>query len=436
MSGQPTLEALTEAQAAAELERLAAELCAHDLAYHQADAPTISDADYDALKRRNAQIEARFPALARPDSPSLKVGAPVSAQFAAVRHGAPMISLDNAFAPQDVSEWVARARRFLKLPADEPLAFTVEPKIDGLSANVRYEHGRLVQGATRGDGREGEDVTANLLSIGEIPHRLAGAGWPDLIEVRGEVYLGHADFAALNASAEAEAVALTETRAARAAARAEKSGTAAHPSQAIEVKPRTYANPRNAAAGSLRQIDPAVTARRPLRFFAYAWGETSQAFAATQWEALKAFESWGFQVNPLSDCVDGEAALLKAYARLQHLRPELGYDIDGVVYKLDRLDWQARLGSVGRAPRWAIAHKFPAEQAQTVLEGIGHSGRPHGLADAGGQAAPRHGRRRGGEERHPAQRRRDRPQGRAHRRCGADPTRRRRDPAGARAGGA
>ena len=372
MSAAAPVEDLAEAEAAAELARLAAELSAHDLAYHQADAPTISDADYDALKRRNAQIEARFPALARADSPSSKVGAPASAQFGAVRHGAPMISLDNAFAPEDVTAFVDRARRFLKLPSDEVLAFTVEPKIDGLSANIRYEHGRLVQGATRGDGREGEDVTANLLSIGEIPHRLSGSGWPALIEVRGEVYLGHADFAALNAAAEADGLALAEARAARAAARAQKSGGGG-PAEAeapLEVKARTYANPRNAAAGSLRQIDPTITAQRPLRFFAYAWGEVSAAFAQTQWEALRAFEAWGFPVNPLSERVEGETALLDAYARFGRLRPDLGYDIDGVVYKLDRLDYQARLGAVGRAPRWAIAHKFPAEQAQTVLEGI------------------------------------------------------------------
>jgi DNA ligase (NAD+) len=333
----------TEAQAAAELERLAADILAHDLAYHQADAPTVSDGDYDALKRRNAAIEAAFPQLVRADSPSQRVGAAPSAQFAPVAHGAPMISLDNAFSEGDVADFTARARRFLKLDAEEPLAFTVEPKIDGLSANLRYEHGRLVQGATRGDGRTGEDVTANLLTIAEIPRRLHGDGWPDLIEVRGEVYLSHEAFAAMNAAAEAAA-----------------DGRAA----------RIYANPRNAAAGSLRQIDPAVTATRPLRFFAYAWGETSAPFAQTQWEALQAFARWGFPVNPLSRRVESETALLAAYAEFERTRPTLGYDIDGVVYKLDRLDWQGRLGAVGRAPRWAIAHKFPAEQAQTVLEDI------------------------------------------------------------------
>ena len=247
------MTALTLDDARAELERLAAELAAHDLAYHQADAPTVSDAEYDALKRRNAELEARFPQLVRPDSPSLRVGAAPSAQFAAVRHGAPMISLDNAFADEDVTAFADRARRFLKLSPEEPLAFTAEPKIDGLSANIRYERGRLVQAATRGDGRTGEDVTRNILTIADIPHRLVGEGWPDRIEIRGEVYIGHDDFAALNAAAEAAA----------------GEGKAR----------RTYANPRNAAAGSLRQIDPTITAKRPLRFFAYAWGETSAPFA-------------------------------------------------------------------------------------------------------------------------------------------------------------
>ncbi len=340
------LEALDIASAAEELARLAHALAAHDLAYHTEDAPSVSDADYDALKRRNAALEARFPDLVRPDSPSLRVGAASSTQFQPVTHGVPMLSLDNAFSDADVAEWTARIRRFLKLDAATPLAFTAEPKIDGLSANIRYEHGRLVQGATRGDGRTGEDVTANLFTLPEVelPRRLAGEGWPERIEIRGEVYIGHADFAAMNAAAE---TALAEGRPARA-----------------------YANPRNAAAGSLRQVDPAVTATRPLRFFAYAWGEASAAFAQTQAEALAKLAAWGFRVNPLSRRVECEAALAAEYAQLQRLRPDLGYDIDGVVYKVDRLDWQARLGAVGRVPRWAIAHKFPAEQARTVLEDI------------------------------------------------------------------
>ncbi len=340
------VDALSEAEAAGELERLARELAAHDLAYHGADAPTVSDAEYDALKRRNAALEARFPALVRPDSPSLKVGARPSTQFAPVTHGAPMLSLDNAFTPEDVAEFAARVRRFLRLDADAELAFTAEPKIDGLSANIRYERGVLVQGATRGDGRTGEDVTANLLTLpdSELPRRLAGEGWPERIEIRGEVYIRHADFAAMNAAAEAVAA---EGRTGR-----------------------TYANPRNSAAGSLRQVDPAVTAQRPLRFFAYAWGETSAAFARTQREALDRLAAWGFPVNPLARRVEAVADLDAVYAELMRLRPDLGYDIDGVVYKVDRLDWQARLGAVGRQPRWATAHKFPAERAQTVLEAI------------------------------------------------------------------
>ena len=338
---------LTEAEAAAELERLARELAAHDLAYHQSDAPTVSDAEYDALKRRNAELEARFPGQVRPDSPSLRVGAAPAAQFSPVTHGQPMLSLDNAFSREDVAEFAARIRRFLRLPADEALAFTAEPKIDGLSANIRYERGVLVQGATRGDGRTGEDVTANLLTLpeAELPRRLKGEGWPERIEVRGEVYIRHADFAAMNAAAEA---AIAEGR----------------------KNVRTYANPRNAAAGSLRQIDPEVTRTRPLRFFAYAWGETSAPFAETQAEALARFEAWGFPVNPLSRRVPDAEGLEAVYAELMQGRAGLGYDIDGVVYKVDRLDWQGRLGAVGRVPRWATAHKFPAEQAVTVLEGI------------------------------------------------------------------
>ncbi len=340
------VEELDEAAAAAELERLAREIAAHDLAYHTADAPSVSDAAYDALKRRNAELEARFPHAVRLDSPSLRVGAAPSAQFSPVTHGTPMLSLDNAFTGEDVAEFAARVRRFLKLDADAPLAFTAEPKIDGLSANLRYERGVLVQGATRGDGRTGEDVTANLLTLpeSELPRRLAGSGWPERIEVRGEVYIRHADFAAMNAEAEA---AIAEGR-----------------------RARTYANPRNAAAGSLRQVDPEVTRRRPLRFFAYAWGEVSTPFAATQWEALERFRAWGFPVNPLSRRVDDVSGLEAVYEELGRDRAGLGYDIDGVVYKVDRLDWQARLGAVGRIPRWGTAHKFPAERAQTVLEGI------------------------------------------------------------------
>jgi DNA ligase (NAD+) len=335
---EPTVESLTEAEAQAELARLAAEMARHDALYAEA-APEISDADYDALRLRNLAIETRFPALVREDSPSRKVGAPVSSQFAEVRHGVPMLSLDNAFDDGDVTDFVARIRRFLNLPGDEVIAFVAEPKIDGLSANLRYENGILVQGATRGDGRAGEDITANLKTIGDIPHRLKGSGWPALIEVRGEVYAPNDAFAAFNAAAEAEGR-------------------------------RTYANPRNFAAGSLRQIDPTVTAQRPLSFFAYAWGETSEPFAATQGEALEKFKAWGFPVNPRSTRVEGAEGLIGIHHGLETDRAQLGYDIDGVVYKVDRLDWQSRLGFVSRSPRWAIAHKFPAQQATTVLEGI------------------------------------------------------------------
>jgi len=332
------VDTLTEPEAEAELARLAAEMAAHDAAYAEA-APTISDADYDDLKARNLAIETRFPTLIRPDSPSLKVGAPASTQFAEVRHGVPMLSLDNAFDETDVSDFVARIRRFLNLQASEIVAFVAEPKIDGLSANLRYENGILVQGATRGDGRAGEDITANLRTIADIPHRLKGTGWPARIEVRGEVYAPNDAFAAFNAEAEG-------------------------------AGRRTYANPRNFAAGSLRQIDPTVTAERPLRFFAYAWGETSEPFAQTQEQALQAFERWGFCVNPRSRRVDDAQGLIDLYRGLEADRAGLGYDIDGVVYKVDRLDWQSRLGFVSRSPRWAIAHKFPAQQATTVLEGI------------------------------------------------------------------
>ncbi len=326
-------------EAAAELERLAAQIAEHDRLYYVQQAPGLDDAAYDALKRRNAELEARHPTLMRPDSPSLRVGAPPSTSFAAVRHGVPMLSLDNAFNAAEVADFVARIRRFLKLDPAEPLAFTVEPKIDGLSANLRYEHGLLVQGATRGDGRTGEDITANLRTLSDIPAQLQGAGWPERIEVRGEIYLRHDAFAAMNMAAEA-------------------------------VGGRTYANPRNAASGSLRQIDPTVTASRPLRFFAYAWGETTAPFASTQWEALQRLRDWGFPVSELSHRVEGEDALDGQYRAFEDERPRLGFDIDGVVYKLDRLDWQERLGFAGRIPRWAIAHKFAPEQARTLVNDI------------------------------------------------------------------
>jgi DNA ligase (NAD+) len=329
---------LTEAEAAAALEQLADEIAGHDLRYFQQDAPSISDADYDALKRRNAEIEARFPHLVRENSPSLRVGAARAEAFAPVEHGVPMLSLDNSFSTEDTVEFDARVRRFLRLGEAE-VGYTAEPKIDGLSASLRYERGVLVQGATRGDGRVGEDVTDNLRTIGEIPHRLEGSGWPEVIEIRGEVYLGHADFAALNAAASA-------------------------------AGGRLYANPRNAAAGSLRQIDSKITAQRALRFFAYAWGLISAPFAETQEEALAALSAWGFQVTPQARRVVNAEGLIEAYAAMEALRPHLGFDIDGVVYKVDRLDWQTRLGFVSRSPRWAIARKFPAQRARTLLEAI------------------------------------------------------------------
>ena len=329
---------LTEAEAVEELTRLADAIAAHDIRYYQEDQPSVSDAGYDALKQRNAAIEAAFPHLIRENSPSLRVGAARAEQFSPVEHGVPMLSLDNAFSNEEAAEFDARIRRFLRLEG-ETVAYTAEPKIDGLSASIRYEKGVLVQGATRGDGRVGEDVTENLRTVSDIPKRLSGKGWPDVIEIRGEVYLGHAEFAALNAAA-------------------------------TEAGQKTYANPRNAAAGSLRQIDPKITAQRPLKFFAYAWGLFSQPFAETQWEALQLLKAWGFSTTPQSQRVEGAAGLLAAYADMEAERPKLGFDIDGVVYKVDRLDWQQRLGFITRTPRWAIARKFPAQRARTILEAI------------------------------------------------------------------
>jgi len=339
MQSPTPVETLTEAEAVEELTRLADEIARHDIAYHQHDEPLISDADYDALKRRNEDIEVRFPHLVRENSPSLRVGAARSEKFKAVEHGVPMLSLDNAFADEEAIDFDQRIRRFLRLSADETVGYTAEPKIDGLSCSILYRNGQLVRAATRGDGRVGEDVTANVRTIAEIPHKLAGDGWPEEIEVRGEVYLGHEEFAALNAAAAA-------------------------------AGQKTYANPRNAAAGSLRQIDARITATRPLRFFAYAWGAHSSPFAATQWEALQKLKSWGFQITADSRRVENAAGLLDAYAHMEARRPKLAFDIDGVVYKVDRLDWQQRLGFVSRAPRWGIARKFPAQQARTILEAI------------------------------------------------------------------
>ena len=333
----------TETQAAAELEALAAEIARHNRLYHTEDAPEITDAEYDALVRRNAAIEAAYPALKRADSPSGAVGAAPAEHLAKVAHARPMTSLDNAFSDDEVIEFVARVRRFLKLPDDEPVALTAEPKIDGLSCSLRYERGRLVQALTRGDGAVGEDVTANVRTVADIPDALRGDA-PDVFEVRGEVYMTKADFAALNARLLAEAE--------------------------DPAKARRFANPRNAAAGSLRQKDASVTATRPLRFLAHGLGEASAVPFDTQTALVARWRAWGFSVDPrFTTCVDVEEALA-AYRAIEAARADLPFDIDGVVYKLDRLDWQARLGIVGRAPRWAIAHKFPAQQAQTTLNAI------------------------------------------------------------------
>jgi DNA ligase (NAD+) len=333
------VEKLTRAEAEAELTRLAGEIAHHDLLYYQHDAPEISDADYDALRQRNAAVEARFPELVREDSPSLKVGAAPAEAFAKVTHLKPMLSLDNAFDEADVRDFAARVRRFLKLDGEAPLELTAEPKIDGLSANLLYEKGRFVRGATRGDGAVGEDITQNLRTLKDIPQRLKGSGIPDLIEMRGEVYMQRQDFIAMNAE------------------------------RAAAGEP-VFANPRNAAAGSVRQLDPSITARRPLRFFAYSWGEISARPAPTHWEMLRRFEEWGFAVNPLTELCRTIDEALTVHARIAETRAGLPYDIDGVVYKVNRLDWQDRLGMVSRAPRWATAHKFPAEQAVTKLNDI------------------------------------------------------------------
>jgi DNA ligase (NAD+) len=330
------LEDLTEAEAAAELARLADEIAHHDRAYHERDAPEISDADYDALRRRNNEIEARFPSLIRADSPSHRVGAAPDTGFAKVRHRVPMLSLDNAFDAADFADFTARAHRFLGTSG--ALRFVAEPKIDGLSINLLYEHGRFTRGSTRGDGTEGEDVTANLRTMKSVPERLRGEA-PALIEVRGEVFMTKADFLALN-----------ERQAA--------------------AEDRLFANPRNAAAGGLRQIDPRVTATRALSLFAYAQGESSEAVAATHWDYLARLKDWGFEVNPLSKLVGDEAEAAAFQNEMAMQRAGLAYDIDGVVYKIDDLTLQRRLGFVGRAPRWAIAWKFPAEQAITVLQNI------------------------------------------------------------------
>src|SRR3984893_876314 len=338
-ASKTAVDALTEAAAKTELKRLAAEIAEHDKRYHQEDAPTVSDADYDALRRRTAAIEAGFPQLVRPDSPSNRVGSAPAAKFAKVRHAVPMLSLGNAFAAEEVADFVSRVRRFLRLSAEEPVEFTAEPKIDGLSCSLRYEGGQLVSAATRGAGVVGEDVTANVRTIGDIPHRLRGKSVPEVCEIRGEVYMSHADFAALNAR------------------------------QAKEGR-QIYANPRNTAAGSLRQLDPAITAARPLEVFAYSYGEMSRIPADTQSGILHWLAGCGFTINPLIKICRSVEELVAFHHDIELKRATLGYAIDGVVYKVDRLDLQQRLGFVSRNPRWAIAHKFSAEKATTIIKAI------------------------------------------------------------------
>jgi DNA ligase (NAD+) len=341
-----------EAEAAQELERLAREIAHHNRLYHQQDAPEISDADYDALVRRNAELEALFPHLVRPDSPSAKVGAAPAAHLSKVPHALPMLSLDNAFDADAVRDFIGRIRRFLSLPQDEEIALTAEPKIDGLSCSLRYEQGVLVLAATRGDGATGEVVTENVRTIADIPTNLRssrakskGADTiPDVFEIRGEIYMTKADFAALNQRLLDEAD--------------------------DPAKARQFANPRNGAAGSLRQKDPAVTASRPLRFFAHGWGEASSLPAETQFGMMQAIAAWGFAVSPDLKRFTDVDSMLGHYAAIESGRADLPFDIDGVVYKVDRLDWQRRLGQVAKAPRWAIAHKFPAERAETILRAI------------------------------------------------------------------
>lgn len=330
-----SVEALTSAQAAEELKALASEMAGHDVAYYQNDDPDISDANYDALRLRNQAIEERFPDLKRADSPSDKVGVTPESGFGKIQHSVPMLSLGNAFNVQDLEDFDTRIRRFLSLDEAETISYTSEPKIDGLSASLRYEKGVFVKGATRGDGQVGEDITENLKTLKDIPLTLP-AGVPDIVEIRGEVYMAHEDFEILNR-------------------------------QQTEKGRKPFANPRNAAAGSLRQLDARITADRPLMFFAYTWGEMSDMPSDTQSGMITCFDKWGFTVNPDFKVFKDVAALNNHWRDIEERRSLLGYDIDGMVYKIDRLDWQSRLGFVSRAPRWAIAHKFPAEKAITKL---------------------------------------------------------------------
>ncbi|WP_112662572.1 NAD-dependent DNA ligase LigA [Microvirga flavescens] len=339
LSDPKSVDRLTPQEARDEHRALARDIAEHDQRYYQEDAPTVSDADYDALRQRYEALEDRFPELRSEESLTQKVGAKVSEKFKKIRHRVPMLSLANGFTDEDVQEFVERIRRFLQIKDGAPLVFTAEPKIDGLSLSLRYEHGRLVSAATRGDGAEGEDVTANARTVHDIPHVLKGHDVPEICEVRGEVYLSHADFAAINERQEAAG------------------------------KP-PFANPRNAAAGSLRQLDSAITASRPLKFFAYAWGEMSAMPSTTQHGMIAAFNSFGLKTNPWTKLCSSVEEMLAHYHAIEEDRANLGYDIDGVVYKVDDLSLQERLGFVSRSPRWALAHKFPAQKAVTVLEDI------------------------------------------------------------------
>ena len=330
---------MSEQAAKKRLKFLRLEIKSADSFYHQYDAPIMTDAAYDALRKELIELETEFPQLITKDSPTQTVGAKPSGKFGKIEHRVAMLSLDNAFTDEDVSDFCAKVKRFLSLEEDAPLAFTAEPKIDGLSAALRYEKGKLVTGATRGDGRTGEDVTANLRTVETIPLELKATGWPDVVEVRGEVYIDHADFEAMNAAQ-------------------------------VKAGKEPYKNPRNAAAGSLRQIDSSITATRPLKFFAYTWGEISNPLAPSQMEAVEQFKLWGFDTNPQMKCHDSPAQMIAHYREIEERRASLGYDIDGVVYKVNDLALQERLGFVSRAPRWAIAHKFPAEKAITTIEAI------------------------------------------------------------------
>jgi DNA ligase (NAD+) len=330
---------LDEAEAASELKRLATEIAHHDELYYRKDAPEISDAEYDALRARNEEIEARFPHLMRDDSPCSRVGAAPVEAFGKVVHRVPMLSLGNVFDKEGLRDFLDRIRRFLGLQSIDGLAFTAEPKIDGLSITLRYENGKLVQGATRGDGYEGENVTANVRTIADIPKSVAAKAFPSAFEVRGEIYMRHADFEKLNSD---------------------------QAKQGLKV----FANPRNAAAGFVRQLDPSVTARRPLRFFAYGWGDVERLPADTQWGVYETLSDWGFPVNPFMRLANSVGEMLETYREIEQRRAGLGYDIDGVVYKINRFDLQERLGFVSRSPRFAVAHKFPAEKATTILRDI------------------------------------------------------------------